>query len=279
MKAQILFSVIIPTHNRAQLVKVAVDSALNQTYPTFEIIVIDDGSTDETGDVLSSYDDPRLQVIRQKNHGVSHARNHGLKIASGNYLAFLDSDDKFVPEKLERTAAYINEFPDVPIFHTEETWYRNGKLLNQKEKHKKPDGNVYANALPICCISISTAVIKREVFDMIGSFDETLEACEDYDLWLRATNKFQIKLIPEYLTIKDGGRPDQLSSSVWGLDRFRIKALEKMLLSGELSKERYALTLAELEKKCKIFATGCEKHGKSDIAAGYRTLPDKLKQL
>lgn len=275
MNAQILFSVIIPSFNRADFIRSAVESVLDQSYKSLELIVIDDGSSDNTRNILESFDDPRLRTIRQENRGVSHARNRALETARGGYIAFLDSDDKFTPDKLERSCNYIAQYPEINIFHTEEVWYRKGKLLNQKKKHKKPDGDVYAKALALCCISISTAVIRKNVFDAIGGFDEGLEACEDYDFWLRASNKFRVKLIPEYLTIKDGGRPDQLSSRIWGLDRFRIKALEKMLLSGGLDEDRYELTLEELEKKCAIFAEGCEKRSKQRLAEEYRKLPDK----
>ena len=269
------FSVIIPAYNREIFLKKSVDSVLAQTFMDFELIIIDDGSTDNTPEVISSYKDKRLIHIQQQNSGVSNARNKGLTNAKGSFIAFLDSDDWWTENKLERTREFIEQFPDIMIFHTEEIWYRNNKLLEQLKKHKKPSGFVYKHALPLCCISISTAVIGQDVFKDIGTFDETLEACEDYDFWLRAVNKYKVKLIPEYLTSKDGGRPDQLSSSVWGLDRFRIKALEKMLLSNKLNDENYAATLEELQKKCKIFTKGAIKHGKNEEAEYYFSLPGK----
>ncbi len=269
------FSAIIPTYNRKPFLKKAIDSVLSQTFSDIEIIIIDDGSTDGTKEFISNYRDRRIIYKYQKNHGVSKARNEALKIARGKYIAFLDSDDWWLPGKLKRAHEYIKKYPDTKIFHTEEVWYREGKLLNQKKKHKKPSGFVYKNALSLCCISISTAVLKREVFEKQGAFDENLEACEDYDFWLRATNKFKVRLIPEYLTEKEGGRPDQLSSRIWGLDRFRIKALEKMLTSGELSKNRYKLTLNTLNKKCSVFASGASKRGKVEEAEYYTRLPLK----
>lgn len=279
MSTQTFFSVIIPTFDRKPLLKKAVDSVLAQTFRDLELIVIDDGSTDGTGDLIASYNDERIIYRYQENRGVSHARNRGLELAGGGYIAFLDSDDHWKKEKLEKAAKYIRDFPDISIFHTEEIWYRKGKFLNQKRKHKKPSGHVYDNALPICCISISTAVIKRTVFDAVGVFDESLEACEDYDFWLRATARYNVQLIPEELTVKDGGRGDQLSSSVWGLDRFRIKALEKMLSSGVLTPESHNKTLEELEKKCAIFTAGLEKRGKTSELEFYKNLPEKYKNL
>jgi glycosyltransferase involved in cell wall biosynthesis len=277
MNAQPFFSVIIPTFNRETFIEKAVDSVLGQSFSDLELIVIDDGSTDKTKELISHCSDKRLNYVYQKNQGVANARNKGMKLARGEFIAFLDSDDHWVSEKLEVSSDYIKNFPDIHIFHTEEVWYKNGNLLDQKKKHKKPTGFVYEKALPICCISISTAVIKKEVFDAVGIFDEELVACEDYDFWLRATHKYEVKLIPEYLTIKDGGRPDQLSSSVWGLDRFRIKALEKMLSSDLLKDKKYKATLDEFEKKCSIFAIGAEKKGKVKEAVFYKILPDKYK--
>ncbi|RKY41922.1 MAG: glycosyltransferase family 2 protein [Candidatus Makaraimicrobium thalassicum] len=272
MKAQIFFSVIIPTFNRRAFLETAVNSVLAQTFRNLELIVVDDGSTDGTKELMSSCEDKRIVYFHQSNHGVSHARNRGLELTRGDFIAFLDSDDRWNPEKLEKTAEYIKNFQGISIFHTEEIWYRRGKLLNHKKKHKKPSGRVYRNTLPLCCISISTAVIKKDVFDTVGTFDETLEACEDYDFWLRAASRYEVKLIPEALTIKDGGRSDQLSSSIWGLDRFRIKALRKMLCSGLLNAKDHKITLEEFKKKCAIFAAGAEKRKKTKEAEYYRTL-------
>ena len=279
MRTQPFFSVIIPTFNRRPFLEIAVGSVLEQSFKDFELIIVDDGSMDGTKELISKYNDERIIYTYQENRGVANARNRGVDLSKSKFTAFLDSDDKWEPEKLEVVSNYIKKFPDINIFHTEEVWYRNGKLLAQKEKHKKPTGWVYKNALSLCCISISTAVIDKKVFGEIGTFDENLKACEDYDFWLRATNKYEVKLIPEYLTIKDGGRPDQLSASVWGLDRFRIMSLEKMLSSRDLSKENYADTLSEFRKKCKIFAAGAEKKGRVATASFYISLPEKYSNL
>ena len=278
MATQTFFSVIIPTFNRKGFLEPAVNSVLDQTFADLELIIIDDGSDDGTRDLIPSYNDTRITYCYQKNNGVAAARNSGLNKAKGKFIAFLDSDDRWTPEKLQRSSEYILKYPEIAIFHTEEIWYRSERLLPQKKKHKKPCGLVYEQALPLCCISISTAVIKRTVFDHIGMFDEKFEACEDYDFWLRATSKYRVKLIPEELTVKDGGRPDQLSSRIWGLDRFRIMSLEKMLLSGGLSGKNRDLTFKELVKKCSIFSDGSKKRGKAEESEYYATLPDKYKR-
>jgi glycosyltransferase involved in cell wall biosynthesis len=263
------FSVIIPTFNRKDFLKAAVDSVLAQTFDDFELIIIDDGSTDNTSQILNEYSDKRIKYFYQENRGVSYARNRGIEQSRGKYVAFLDSDDRWLANKLEKTFEFINKFPEITIFHTEETWYRRGKLLNQKKKHKKPDGYVYFNALPLCCIGMSTSVVNKDVFEDIGVFDESLPACEDYDFCLRATSKYEVKLIPESLTIKNGGRPDQLSSMP-GLDQYRIAALDKILSSGTLNDEQYEKTKEELIKKCIIYTKGAEKRGHyQDLYAKY----------
>jgi len=275
-----LFSVIIPTYNREHFITQALQSVLAQSYEDFEVIVIDDGSDDSSQEKIAQFEDARIHYVYQKNHGVAHARNRGLKQARGRFIAFLDSDDKWAAQKLERCVDYIQKFPDISIFHTEELWYRSQKLFNQKKKHKKPTGFVYLKALELCCISISTAVIKKEIFQTLGAFDEEFAACEDYDFWLRATLQNEVKLIPENLTIKDGGRPDQLSARVWGLDRFRIKALAKMLSQKNLSKNEYALTLQALKKKCHFYLLGAKKRGKNEEITFYNNLMAKaVKQI
>ncbi len=271
-----LFSVIIPTYNREQFLEIALESVLDQTYQDFELIIVNDGSIDNTSDLIQSYDDKRIKYLYQPNNGVASARNLGLNFSKGEYIAFLDSDDRWNPQKLQITLNYIKRFPNISVFHTQEIWYRRGMFLNQKKRHKKPSGYVFRQALALCCIGMSTAVIKREVFDTVGEFDETLPACEDYDFWLRATHEFAIKLIDEPLTIKNGGRADQLSSQ-WGLDRYRIKALEKMLTSNTLSDEEFCLTCQELFKKCRIYADGTIKRGRVEEANCYIDLIEKYR--
>ena len=268
------FSVIIPTYNRRHFFDIAFKSVLNQTYKDFEVIIVDDGSTDRTGEMIRHLLDTRIKYLYQENHGVSHARNRGLEISNGKFMAFLDSDDRWAPQKLARVNEVINQHPHISIFHTDEIWYKGGSLLNKKAKHRKPSGYVYRQALPLCCIGMSTAVVKREVFEKIGLFDESLPACENYDFWLRATHSFEVKLINESLTIKDGGRTDQLSSQS-GLDKHRIKALEKMLCSNRLNEEEYRLTLGELAKKCRIYALGAEKRGRLKEANLYSQFATK----
>lgn len=266
------FSIIIPTYNRRGFLAVAIDSVLRQTFPDFELIIIDDGSEDNSEELCLSFKDDRIRYFSQEHRGVSFSRNEGLRKAKGEYICFLDTDDRFLSRKLARTGSFIQKYPEYMIFHTEELWYRNCKILAQKKYHQKPEGNVFKEALRLCCISPSCACIKREVFETVGLFDETLPACEDYDFWLRATSRYQVKLIPEILTLKQGGHPDQLSRKYPAMDTFRIKAIKKVLAQGSLSAEQKNTALKELKNKCMIFIQGAEKRNNKKEAEHYRKL-------
>ncbi len=266
------FSVIIPTFNRCNFLKIAIDSVLRQTFKDFELIIVDDGSTDKTPNFIKTITDPRLRYIKQEHQGISFARNQGVLSSRSDVIAFLDTDDRFKQTKLETTYNYIKKFREVKIFHTEEIWYRNGKLLPPKIYHKKPDGLVFARALTLCCISTSTVVIKKEIFDDIGLFDENLPACEDYDFWLRATAKYPVKLIPEVLTLKEGGHSDQLSKKYPAMDKFRIYAINKLLTFGKLNKAQRGLAIEELRRKCTIYIKGAKKRGKTEDVKSYTRL-------
>jgi len=256
-------SVIIPTYNRAHILPRALDSVLAQTQLPIEIIVVNDGSTDGTKSVLSNY--PGLKIMDQQHSGVSAARNIGLEHTNGEWIAFLDSDDEWLPEKLEQQwAAICND--DKLICHTEEIWIRNGQRVNPMKKHQKFGEYIYEKCLPLCVISPSSVMIHRSVFHDVGLFDETLEVCEDYDLWLRICAKYSVLFIDEPLMVKYGGHEDQLSRKHWGMDRFRVKALEKMLDSEELNEDLRRATIEMLILKCKIIINGMKKRRK-DVEA------------
>ncbi len=274
------FSIIIPTYNRFYFLKIAVESVLHQIFEDFELIIVDDGSTDNTEKIIEDFTKRYpLKTIRyfyQQNRGPGSARNKGINESKGKYICFLDSDDRFLHHKLEITYSYIKKYPDCKIFHTEEIWYRNGKLLPQKKYHKKPQGIVFKYALRLCCISISTACIHKSIFEDIGKFDENMPVCEDYDFWLRVTSKYPVKLIPEYLTIKEGGHPDQQSKKYPALDKYRIYAIKKLLENNTLDEEKRNLAIEELKKKCSIYIKGALKRGKNEEAKFYKELMEKF---
>jgi len=265
-----LVSVIIPTYNRAWAVVNAIDSVLAQDYPNFELIVVDDGSADATRELLLSYKDAVIS-IHQANRGVSAARNRGVAEASGNLLAFLDSDDYWAPQKLAVQVAFFNAHPDALICQTEETWLRNGRRVNPGRRHQKKGGMIFIPSLDLCLVSPSAVMIKRRLFDEMGGFDERLPACEDYDLWLRVSRKYPVHLINRPLTVKRGGHQDQLSRQP-GLDRYRIASIQKLLAKQALSGELYRAAVKVLKSKCDIYATGCLKRGKTAEAAYYSKL-------
>ncbi|OGQ95419.1 MAG: glycosyl transferase family A [Deltaproteobacteria bacterium RIFOXYD12_FULL_57_12] len=272
-------SVIIPTFNRAEYLGEAIDSVLAQTYPFFELIVVDDGSTDRTAEVVRCRQAESLQQITylwQENRGPAAARNKGIKAASFDLLAFLDSDDRFDKRKFAIQMATMLEQPACLVSHTDETWYRRGELLNQKQRHRKSGGDILARCLELCAVGMSTVLARRGFFELIGLFDEDFPCCEDYDLWLRASSQMVFHYIDQPLTIKHGGRPDQLSIiHRVGMDAWRIKAIVKLLDCGRLNPDQHCRALAELARKCRIYGSGCLKHGRQDEGHFYLGLPGR----
>ncbi len=267
-------SVIIPTYNRASVLPRAIDSVLAQTHTADEIIVIDDGSTDETQQLIKNQYS-QVKFISQPNKGVSAARNAGINNAEGNWICLLDSDDSWQTDKLEKQIETLNQSPEYLICHTNETWYRNGSILNQGKKHEKRGGHIFQHCLPLCAISPSSVMINKEVFYDIGLFDEDLSACEDYDMWLRICCRYPVLFIDEALTNKFGGHEDQLSRQHWGMDRFRILALEKCVESSHLNEEDKQAAIKMIIHKITLFLKGAEKHGENEYCDRFKTLLSK----
>jgi len=266
-------SIIIPTYNRRNFLQKAVDSVFAQDYPFFELIIVDDGSEDNTSELLDNYDS-KIVYIKQENKGPAAARNRGIEAAQHELIAFLDSDDRFAENKLERQIRAMQEEPTYLISHTQEIWYRNGSLLNQKKKHTKNNGDIFKQSLQLCAVGMSTVLMYREIFECYGLFDVNYPCCEDYEFWLRVSAEQKFLLVDEPLTLKDGGRNDQLSTVYRvGMDKYRIQAIMKTLTSGGLTGEQKKAAMAELERKCKIYGTGCIKHGKIEEGKYYLTLP------
>ncbi len=271
----VMVSVIIPTYNRAALVLEAVESVLPQRVAGLEIIVVDDGSDDDTRQQLL----PALshiKYVRQEHAGVSTARNTGIGLARGEWLAFLDSDDLWQPDKLPRQMEYLAKQPEVQICQTEEIWLRNGLRWNPKNYHRKPSGYCFGELLERCLVSPSAVVLHRSLIEEVGGFDEDLPACEDYDLWLRIGWRHPIGLLPEPLVIKRGGHPDQLSAITPALDLYRIRALAKLLVYQPLAAHQRQQVLTVIRRKCSIFSQGCIKRGRLLEAAAIRELPGRM---
>ena len=265
-----LVSVIIPTYNRGWTLKETILSVLAQTYEDFELILVDDGSTDNTPAILSEFQD-KIVVIRQENAGVSAARNQGVSRAGGKFIAFLDSDDLWMPEKLSVQTDFLVSHPEIRICQTDEIWIRNGVRIHPKKYHQKPSGDIYIPSLSLCLVSPSAVMMERDFFNRMGGFDESLPACEDYDFWLRIGCRYPVHLIPQPLVEKRGGHQDQLSSAP-GLDRYRILSLHKILQTENLTPEQFQKTVDMLNRKIGIYAAGCLKHGKQEEAAFIQSL-------
>lgn len=267
-------SVIIPTYNRVHTLSRALDSVLAQTHPADEVIVIDDGSTDSTVELIqNSY--PNVKLIQQQNGGVSAARNSGIRATHCDWIALLDSDDGWLPNKLDKQLTLVSQQPEYKIIHSDEIWIRNGVRVNQMKKHTKKGGWIFQDCLPLCAISPSAAMIHRAVFDDVGLFDETLPACEDYDLWLRITSQYPVLYCDEPLINKYGGHEDQLSRKHWGMDRFRIQALENILGQGDLKDEDYRAALEVMLGKVRVVLGGARKRDNRELVELYEGLLDQ----
>ncbi len=263
-------SVIIPTYNRIDTIGRAIDSVLLQHDPAQEVIVVDDGSDDGSADfVEQGY--PQIQLIQQPNSGVSAARNAGLRKANCDWIALLDSDDEWHPTKLQKQRRALSDSEQL-ICHTDEIWIRNGKRVNPKNRHKKPEGWIFQASLPLCCVSPSSVMIHQSVFDQIGLFDESLPACEDYDLWLRIFSRYPVVLVNEALLVKYGGHDDQLSRKYWGMDRFRVSALSKIVDQKHLSEADRHAALLVMFRKIEVLLNGFRKRGKNKEVAEYEAI-------
>ncbi len=261
-------SVIIPSYNRAHVLRRALDSVQTQAWDgSLELILVDDGSTDGTEQLMAKHY-PEVRYIYQQNRGVSAARNLGLQAAAGEWLALLDSDDAWLEHKLAQQFAMLEQ-TGLQVCHTDEIWIRNGVRVNQMNKHKKTGGNIFMNCLPICAMSPSSIVLHRDVIEHVGCFDPALKACEDYDLWLRIASQYEVAYVSQACIRKYGGHEDQLSRQYWGMDRFRVIALEKLLTQADrplmLSASMRAAARAMLIKKTNILLKGAIKHQNREL--------------
>lgn len=262
---------IIPAHNRAEVLGRAIASVLGQTWADFELIVVDDGSTDATPRVLAEFDDPRLTGMHQENKGVSSARNRGIAASGGRLIALLDSDDHWMPDKLEKQVRFMAE-SGFAICQTDEIWIRNGVRVNPRFKHAKPAGWFLDRSLDLCLISPSCVMFTRSLWDELGPFDESLPACEDYSLWLRVGARHPVGLVPEPLVFKTGGHADQLSRRIIGLDLYRVYAMIDLLRNMALDGAQRTMVEAALRERVRLYAQGCIKHGKDEEAVRVREL-------
>ena len=262
-------SVVIPTYNRYEFLKRALKSVFKQTYQPSEVIVIDDGSVDNTSQIEKDF--PSIKYFYQENQGVSCARNVGINKASHRWITFLDSDDEWEKEKLEKQVAFHKENQNIFMSYTDEKWIRDEKEVKIPKKFKKYGGYIFEECLSHCIIAPSASIVHKDLFDKVGLFDEELEVCEDYDLWLRIALENEIGLVDKKLIIKYAGHKNQLSFKHWGMDRFRVKSLEKLLFS--IKKETVKKVLVQ---KYELLLKGAIKYAKIEDKLFYTIRLKKL---
>ena len=266
---QPLVSVIIPTFNRAHCVAESIRSVLVQG--ELELIVVNDGSKDATVKELASFS--TIQVINlTENRGVSYARNKGLERARGSLICFLDSDDLWEEGKLKAQVQWMQVHPECMAVYTDEIWIRNGVRVNPMKKHQKYSGDIFRRCLPLCIVSPSSVMLRKSILDEVGGFDELMPVCEDYDLWLRIAVRYSFKFLKEKFILKRGGHRDQLSRKYWGMDRWRVYALDKLLRGDDLNMQQREWVIEMLINKSSILIQGFEKRGKAEEARVYKNL-------
>ena len=260
-------SVVIPCYDRVEFLRKALDSVQSQTLKAKQILVVDDGSPNPLAKSLE-HEFPYVEWIYQEQAGVSSARNHGIRLAKYPWIALLDSDDQWKPNKLELQWAFHKENPLIKFSHTGETWIRNGNRVNAPKYLDKSKHLFFERSLDRCLICPSSVLIHRTLLTKLGGFDESFPVCEDYDLWIRLLASYEIGFLAEELVIKFGGHADQLSTQTWGMDRFRIRSLENLLLS-DLDKDKEIKVLSVIIKKCEILINGFQKRGKFKDAENF----------
>ena len=266
-----LVSVIIPTHDRLALLMEAIDSVRAQSYAPIELIVVDDGSTDGTARRLRA--EPGVRLLGMDHTGYPGAvRNAGVAIATGDYLAFLDSDDLWMPDKLALQMELLRESPEVPIVHSRELWLRDGRTVSQAGQRHRRAGRLFADAVRKCVIGPSTVVLHRVVLREVGGFREDLQIAEDYELWLRVTARFPVAYCDQPLVTKRAGHGDQLSERYGQIERFRIDALAPLVAADYWAEPERTIARRELARKCQIHAAGARKRGRAAEADRYEAL-------
>jgi len=268
--------VVVPVRDRAGMVVEAIASVLAQTSRDFALVVVDDGSIDGSADAARDAMTAAPQgsrVVRQEARGVAAARNAGAAAVDSAWLAFLDSDDLWLPDKLATQMAWLAARPSYRIGQTGERWLDDGRHRNPRVWHRKEEW-IFPRCLERCLVSPSAVVIRRDLWDALGGFDPSYPVCEDYELWLRVALREPVGLVEEPLVVKRGGHGDQLSRSTWGLDRWRVAALVKLLASGVLGGDERAAVLTVLRAKCAVLAKGAARRGRADEAERYRSIAD-----
>lgn len=274
MSSTPLVSVIIPVYNRKEKVVDAVRSVMYQNFTNWELIIVDDGSDDGTLEVLGQFD--RIDKIHI--HTITHSgcpgfvRNRGAEHSTGTWLAFLDSDDLWSKDKLEKQILSIGNTRGIRFVHTGEIWMRNGKEVSQAHRKHRREGDLFEVSLGKCEIGPSTVMMTRDLFFETGGFREDLEICEDYEYWLRICDRNSVAYVDVPLVTKQAGHGDQLSFKYGQIEIFKIAALKDLVDSRAFTAEHMALSQKVLAEKCRIYSGGCKKRGRISEADEFEKL-------
>ena len=198
--------------------------------------------------------------MKSTGRGVSAARNTGIRASRAEIIGLLDSDDEWSPMKLLKQIQFLHDHPEIPLVHTEEVWIRNGVRVNPMKKHKKSGGRIFDRCTELCLIAPSASVFRRSLLDEVGLFNEEFEVCEDYELWLRVTSRFEVGFVDEPLTIRYGGHSDQLSTKFHSMDLWRVRALASHLDSQHLSESESLKLREQIRIKSEVLLKGFLKH-------------------
>ena len=271
-------SIIIPTFNRRDHITIALDSVLAQTYKDYEIIIIDDGSSDDTKEVLKPYQD-NIRYFYQENKGIPITRNKGIREAQGQYIAFLDSDDYWLSEKLERQIACFKKNPHYGMVATRcSSITQDGRFRERNRPGKS--GWILNDLFKANFIRTSSAMIKKECFEKVGFFDESLPECEEYDLWLRIATRYPVGFINKPLTVYVDN-PQGVSTNSLAGRLLRQKVLEKNYLKEciplTLYRKRVAGNYYHIGKH--YLNQGAKSEGKKYLKQSINLYPLNLKML
>jgi len=262
-------SVIIPAFNAVSTLSRTIDSVLAQSYGADEIIVVDDGSSDATSEVAKMYSE--VILLRQKRMGAASALNNGAMMASNEWIAFLEAADTWHPDKLQEQVACLRKSRHTKVICTDQTLVRGGREVDTAEKSQKPQEIPFDNCLSGCNMALSSLLIEKKLFDRLGGFDESMECCEDYDLWLRIMQEEKIAMIERKLVNSYGDAGDRSSCGEKETARFRVKALEK-----HLEGVHDAAVREELIRTLRVLAEGAKKDAKEEEGALYLARIEQL---
>ena len=261
-------SVIIPVYNGENTIRLTIESVLKQTYSEFELIVINDGSQDSTLEIISKINDSRVKIFSFKNAGGNVSRNRGLNYAVGDFVSFLDADDIWVPEKLASQLQTLQQNTDCKVAYSWTDYIDAQGNFLVSGTHFTANGNVYQQLLLNNFLENgSNPLICREAINLIGGFDESLNAAQDWDMWLRLADKFNFVCVPS-VQILYRVSPNSVSSHLARQEKACLQVLEKAYKARPFDKPIWHRSLANIYKylTCKALQQPLNRH-KGRVAA------------